>query len=32
LTGRNIQGPPPRPLDAFDVNVRGDEIVVSKRT
>jgi cytochrome b6-f complex iron-sulfur subunit len=32
LTGRNIQGPPPRPLDAFEVNVRGDEIVVSKRT
>lgn len=32
LTGRNVQGPPPRPLDAFDVNVRGDEIVVSKRT
>lgn len=32
LTGRNIQGPPPRPLDAYDVNVRGDEIVVSKRT
>jgi Rieske Fe-S protein len=31
LTGRNVQGPPPRPLDAFDVNVRGDEIVVSKR-
>ncbi|MDP2471857.1 MAG: Rieske 2Fe-2S domain-containing protein, partial [Candidatus Palauibacterales bacterium] len=32
LNGRNVQGPPPRPLDAFDVNVRGDEIVVSKRT
>ena len=32
LTGRNVQGPPPRPLDSFDVNVRGDEIVVSKRT
>ena len=32
LTGRNVQGPPPRPLDVFDVNVRGDEIVVSKRT
>jgi len=31
LTGRNVQGPPPRPLEAFDVNVRGDEIVVSKR-
>jgi cytochrome b6-f complex iron-sulfur subunit len=32
LTGRNVQGPPPRPLDVYDVNVRGDEIVVSKRT
>lgn len=32
LTGRNVQGPPPRPLDAYDVNVRGEEIVVSKRT
>ena len=32
LTGRNVQGPPPRPLDVFDVNVRGEEIVVSKRT
>jgi len=32
LTGRNIEGPPPRPLDTFDVNVRGDEIVVSRRT
>jgi Rieske Fe-S protein len=32
LTGRNVQGPPPRPLDAYQVNVRGNEIVVSKRT
>ena len=31
LTGRNIEGPPPRPLDTFEVNVRGEEIVVSKR-
>ncbi len=30
LNGRNIQGPPPRPLDEFAVNVRGEEIVVSK--
>lgn len=30
LNGRNIQGPPPRPLDSYVVNVRGDEIVVSK--
>jgi Rieske Fe-S protein len=31
VEGRNIAGPPPRPLDAFDVNVRGDQIVVSVR-
>jgi cytochrome b6-f complex iron-sulfur subunit len=30
LNGKNIQGPPPRPLDAFTVNPRGDQIVVSK--
>ena len=28
--GRNISGPPPRPLEAFQVNVRGDEIVVHR--
>lgn len=31
LDGRNISGPPPRPLEAFDVQVRGDEIFVSRR-
>ncbi len=31
LTGRNVAGPPPTPLDAFEVNVRGDQIVVSRR-
>jgi Rieske Fe-S protein len=30
LNGRNIEGPPPKPLEAFVVNVRGDQIVVSK--
>jgi Rieske Fe-S protein len=30
LNGINIQGPPPRPLEAFVVNLRGDQIVVSK--
>lgn len=30
LNGDNIAGPPPRPLDQYVVNVRGDEIVVSK--
>ena len=28
LNGKNIEGPPPRPLDGFVVNVRGDQIVV----
>lgn len=31
LTGRNISGPPPRPLDAFDVALRGDQVVVSQK-
>ena len=31
LNGRNISGPPPRPLDLFQVHVRGDEIVVSRK-
>jgi cytochrome b6-f complex iron-sulfur subunit len=29
-SGRNISGPPPRPLEAFQVNLRGDEIVVRR--
>ena len=31
LNGRNISGPPPRPLDVFDVHLRGDEVVVSRK-
>ncbi len=31
LNGRNISGPPPRPLEVFDVHSRGDEIVVSRK-
>lgn len=30
LNGKNVSGPPPRPLEEFKVNTRGDEIVVSK--
>ena len=30
LNGVNVAGPPPRPLEAFEVNVRGDQIVVTK--
>jgi cytochrome b6-f complex iron-sulfur subunit len=32
LNGKNIAGPPPRPLDHYALNVRGDQIVVSKGT
>jgi Rieske Fe-S protein len=31
LNGRNISGPPPRPLEAFEVQVRGDEIFVRRK-
>ena len=30
LNGQNVAGPPPRALDAYAVNVRGAQIVVSK--
>ncbi len=31
LNGRNIAGPPPRPLETYDVHVGGDEVIVSRR-
>lgn len=31
LRGRNVSGPPPRPLEEFDVHVRGDEIVAARK-
>jgi Rieske Fe-S protein len=30
LTGKNVSGPPPRPLEAYTVHVRGEDIVVSR--
>jgi len=30
LTGRNISGPPPRPLPQYDVAVKDDEIVITR--
>lgn len=30
LNGKNIAGPPPRPLEPYEVNVRGEQVVVSK--
>ncbi len=31
LNGRNIAGPPPRPLETYEVHLRGDEIIVNRR-
>jgi Rieske Fe-S protein len=30
LSGRNLSGPPPRPLENYDVFVKGDEIYVQR--
>jgi cytochrome b6-f complex iron-sulfur subunit len=31
LSGKNVAGPPPSPLESFAVNVRGDDVIVSRR-
>ncbi len=31
LSGRNVSGPPPRPLEAYDVHVNGEDVVVSRK-
>jgi Rieske Fe-S protein len=31
LNGKVVSGPPPRALSQYDVHVRGDEVVISKR-
>jgi Rieske Fe-S protein len=31
LTGRNVSGPPPRPLDEYRVVVQGEEVLISKK-
>ncbi len=31
LSGRNIAGPPPRPLEAFEVHKQGEDLVVSRK-
>jgi len=31
LNGKNVEGPPPKPLEEYAVNFRGDQLVVSKK-
>ena len=31
LSGRNIAGPPPRPLELYEVHARGEDIIVSRK-
>lgn len=31
LAGRNVSGPPPRPLEVFQVHLRGEEVVVGRK-
>ena len=30
LAGKNVSGPPPRPLEVYTVNLKGEEIIVTK--
>jgi cytochrome b6-f complex iron-sulfur subunit len=32
VNGRNVSGPPPRPLDEYKVNVQGGEVFISKKS
>jgi Rieske Fe-S protein len=31
LNGKNVEGPPPKPLEEYAVNVKAEQIVVSKK-
>lgn len=31
LNGRNISGPPPRPLEVYEVHLQGDDVLVSRK-
>ncbi len=31
LNGKVVSGPPPAPLEPFDVRIRGDEVVIARR-
>lgn len=30
LSGKNVGGPPPKPLESYKVNLRGDDVIVSR--
>jgi Rieske Fe-S protein len=32
LEGRNVSGPPPRPLEKYEVHVQGEDVVVTRST
>lgn len=32
LEGRNVSGPPPRPLEVFDVHVQGDDVIAARKS
>ena len=32
LNGTNVSGPPPRPLDALEVHVQGDDVYVTRKS
>jgi len=31
LNGRNVAGPPPRPLEVYKVTLRGDDVIVTRK-
>jgi len=31
LEGRNVSGPPPRPLEEYNVNIQGEDIMVTRK-
>src|SRR5271169_5691380 len=31
LEGRNVSGPPPRPLETYEVHVQGEDVVVTRK-
>lgn len=32
LSGKNVSGPPPRPLDKYEVTLKGEDILVTRRS